>query len=37
MPSIKTLRAFNFQSWIEENREKFKPPWETHRYGRMAR
>ena len=26
MPSIKNLKAFNFQGWIEENKEKFKPP-----------
>jgi 3-hydroxyanthranilate 3,4-dioxygenase len=26
MPSIRTLKAFNFQRWIEENQEKFKPP-----------
>lgn len=26
MPSIKQLKAFNFQQWIEENREKLKPP-----------
>jgi len=26
MPSIKTLKAFNFQGWIDANREKFKPP-----------
>jgi 3-hydroxyanthranilate 3,4-dioxygenase len=26
MPSIKELRAFNFQGWIEQNKEKFKPP-----------
>lgn len=26
MPSIKQLKAFNFQKWIEENREKLKPP-----------
>ena len=26
MPSIKNLKAFNFQQWIEENKEKFKPP-----------
>jgi 3-hydroxyanthranilate 3,4-dioxygenase len=26
MPSIKELKAFNFQRWIEENKEKFKPP-----------
>jgi 3-hydroxyanthranilate 3,4-dioxygenase len=26
MPSIQTLKAFNFQSWIDANREKFKPP-----------
>ena len=26
MPSIKNLKAFNFQNWIEENKEKFKPP-----------
>ncbi len=26
MPSIKSLKAFNFQAWIEENKEKFKPP-----------
>jgi 3-hydroxyanthranilate 3,4-dioxygenase len=26
MPSIKELKAFNFQSWIDQNKEKFKPP-----------
>jgi 3-hydroxyanthranilate 3,4-dioxygenase len=26
MPSIKSLQAFNFQGWIEQNKEKFKPP-----------
>jgi 3-hydroxyanthranilate 3,4-dioxygenase len=26
MPSIQSLKAFNFQKWIEENKEKFKPP-----------
>jgi len=26
MPSIKGLKAFNFQRWIEENKEKLKPP-----------
>ena len=26
MASIKNLRAFNFQHWIEENKEKLKPP-----------
>ena len=26
MPSIKTLKAFNFQNWIETNRDKLKPP-----------
>ena len=26
MPSIKELKAFNFQGWIEQNKEKFKPP-----------
>ncbi len=26
MPSIKNLKAFNFQGWIDENKEKFKPP-----------
>ena len=26
MPSIKTLKAFNFQRWIDDNKEKFKPP-----------
>ena len=26
MPSIRNLKAFNFQRWIEENKEKFKPP-----------
>ena len=26
MPSIKNLKAFNFQAWIEQNKEKFKPP-----------
>jgi 3-hydroxyanthranilate 3,4-dioxygenase len=26
VPSITNLRAFNFQGWIEENKEKFKPP-----------
>ena len=26
MPSIRQLKAFNFQHWIEQNREKLKPP-----------
>jgi 3-hydroxyanthranilate 3,4-dioxygenase len=26
MPSIKDLKAFNFQGWIDANKEKFKPP-----------
>jgi 3-hydroxyanthranilate 3,4-dioxygenase len=26
MPSIKNLKAFNFQAWIDANKEKFKPP-----------
>jgi 3-hydroxyanthranilate 3,4-dioxygenase len=26
MPSIKNLKAFNFQGWIDDNKEKFKPP-----------
>jgi 3-hydroxyanthranilate 3,4-dioxygenase len=26
MPSIQGLKAFNFQKWIEENKEKLKPP-----------
>ena len=26
MPSIKTLKAFNFQKWIDTNRDKLKPP-----------
>ncbi len=26
MPSIKNLKAFNFQRWIDDNKEKFKPP-----------
>jgi 3-hydroxyanthranilate 3,4-dioxygenase len=26
MPSIKNLKAFNFQNWIEANRDKLKPP-----------
>src|SRR5258708_7691741 len=26
MPSIQSLKAFNFQAWIEENKEKFQPP-----------
>src|SRR5271168_218080 len=26
MPSIKTLKAFSFQGWIDANREKLKPP-----------
>src|SRR5512140_3811715 len=26
MPSIKTLKAFNFQKWIDSNRDKLKPP-----------
>jgi 3-hydroxyanthranilate 3,4-dioxygenase len=26
MPSIRSLKAFNFQAWIEENKDKFKPP-----------
>jgi 3-hydroxyanthranilate 3,4-dioxygenase len=26
MPSIRTLKAFNFQAWIDENKDKLKPP-----------
>lgn len=26
MPSIKTLKAFDFQGWIDANRDKLKPP-----------
>jgi 3-hydroxyanthranilate 3,4-dioxygenase len=26
MPSISTLRAFNLQGWIDQNRDKLKPP-----------
>src|SRR4051794_41814101 len=26
MPSIRELKAFNFQKWIEDNKEKLKPP-----------
>jgi len=26
MPSIKSLKAFNFQQWIDSNRDKLKPP-----------
>jgi 3-hydroxyanthranilate 3,4-dioxygenase len=26
MPSINTLRAFNLQGWIDQNRDKLKPP-----------
>src|SRR5579872_1862070 len=26
MPSIKELKAFNFLHWIEQNKEKLKPP-----------
>lgn len=26
MPSIKTLKPFNLQGWIEQNRDKLKPP-----------
>ena len=26
MASIKNLKAFNFQAWIDENKEKLKPP-----------
>ena len=26
MPSIKTLKAFNLQKWIEEHKDKLKPP-----------
>lgn len=26
MPSISTLKAFNLQKWIEQNRDKLKPP-----------
>src|SRR5258708_16136605 len=26
MPSIQSLKAFNFQAWIEANKEKLKPP-----------
>jgi 3-hydroxyanthranilate 3,4-dioxygenase len=26
MPSIKTMKPFNFQAWIDANRDKLKPP-----------
>ncbi len=26
MPSIKTLQPFNFQGWIDQNKDKLKPP-----------
>ncbi|MGA9544223.1 MAG: 3-hydroxyanthranilate 3,4-dioxygenase, partial [Candidatus Sulfotelmatobacter sp.] len=26
MASIKSLKAFNFQGWIDANKEKLKPP-----------
>lgn len=26
MPSIKSLKAFNLQNWIEQNKDKLKPP-----------
>jgi 3-hydroxyanthranilate 3,4-dioxygenase len=26
MPSLKSLKAFNLQAWIDENKEKLKPP-----------
>ena len=26
MPSIRTLKAFNLQGWIDQNRDKLKPP-----------
>lgn len=26
MPSIQSLKAFNFQQWIEQNKDKLKPP-----------
>src|SRR5438477_10190269 len=26
MPSISTLKPFNFQAWIEQNKDKLKPP-----------
>lgn len=26
MPSIKNLQAFNFQKWIDQNKDKLKPP-----------
>ena len=26
MASISSLRAFNLQKWIDENRDKLKPP-----------
>jgi len=37
MASIRNLKAFNFQSWIEENKEKLKPPVETRKCGKTVR
>ena len=36
MPSIKTLKAFNFQNWIDANRDKLKPPVGKRKCGTMA-
>jgi len=37
MPSIKKSEAFNLQSWIEENKAKFKPPVGNAQFGKTAR
>ena len=37
MASIKQLKAFNFQNWIEENKENSSLQSETRRSGKTER
>jgi len=37
MASIRNLKAFNFQSWIEEIKRSSSRRWETRKCGKTVR